>query len=81
MFFEEMASDRCTELILMSLFRDSTEKKKKNGTVPLLCENLSIIFGEKLLILQDKLCDLPRNIFRWYKDCSEAAGQHFGAIA
>jgi hypothetical protein len=27
MFFEEMASDKCTELILMSLFRDSTEKE------------------------------------------------------
>jgi hypothetical protein len=27
MFFEETAFDRCTELILMSLFRESTEKK------------------------------------------------------
>jgi len=80
MFFEEMASDRCTELILMSLFRESTKKKKKCRTVPFLCKNLSIIFGEKLLILQDRLCDLSRNIFRWYKACSEAVGQHSEAV-
>jgi len=71
-----MASDRCTEFILMSLFRESTEKEKCR-TVPFLCKNLSIIFREKLLILQDRLCDLSRNIFRWYKPCSEAAVQHF----
>ena len=55
-------------------------KKKKGRTVPFLCKNLSIIFGEKLLILQDRLCDLSRNIFRWYKACSEAVGQHSEAV-
>ena len=59
-FFEEMASDGCSDLIVMSSFRESTERKKCR-TVPFLCEN---IFGEKLLILQDKLCNFSRNISR-----------------
>ena len=47
MFFEEMASDRCTELILMSLFRDSTEKKKWDS--PLALREFKYNFWRKVV--------------------------------